>query len=43
VSLRALAYASRLRALTGWEPRVGLDEGLERTVAWYRAHPSALP
>jgi CDP-glucose 4,6-dehydratase len=34
--------ASRLRALTGWEPRVELPEGLERTVAWYRAHPSAL-
>lgn len=30
---------SKLRALTGWEPAVGLDEGLERTVAWYRAHP----
>jgi CDP-glucose 4,6-dehydratase len=34
--------ASRLRALTGWEPRVGLDDGLARTVAWYRAHPGAL-
>jgi CDP-glucose 4,6-dehydratase len=34
--------ASRLRALTGWEPRVGLDEGLARTVAWYREHLAAL-
>jgi CDP-glucose 4,6-dehydratase len=34
--------ASRLRALTGWEPRVGLDEGLARTVEWYRAHPGVL-
>jgi CDP-glucose 4,6-dehydratase len=34
--------ASRLRALTGWEPRVGLDEGLLRTLDWYRAHPRAL-
>lgn len=33
---------SKLRELTGWEPAVGLDEGLERTVAWYRAHPEAL-
>lgn len=33
---------SKLRALTGWEPAVSLDEGLERTVAWYRAHPRAL-
>jgi len=23
---------------TGYEPRVGLDEGLARTYAWYRAH-----
>jgi CDP-glucose 4,6-dehydratase len=34
--------ASKLRALTGWEPRVELDEGLHRTIAWYRAHPQAL-
>jgi CDP-glucose 4,6-dehydratase len=34
--------ASKLRALTGWVPRVGLDEGLQRTVDWYRAHPEAL-
>jgi len=34
--------ASKLRALTGWEPRVGLDEGLRRTLDWYRAHPRAL-
>ncbi|MDW5595152.1 GDP-mannose 4,6-dehydratase [Conexibacter stalactiti] len=33
---------SKLRELTGWKPAVGLDEGLERTVAWYRAHPAAL-
>jgi CDP-glucose 4,6-dehydratase len=28
--------AGRARKLTGWTPRVGLDEGLARTVAWYR-------
>lgn len=33
---------SKLRGLTGWEPAVGLDEGLERTVAWYRAHPEVI-
>ena len=27
----------RLRDL-GWEPRVSFDEGIERTVAWYRAN-----
>ncbi len=34
--------ASKLRALTGWMPGVGLEDGLERTVEWYRAHPRAL-
>ena len=29
---------SRLRALTGWAPKVGMEEGLRRTVAYYRAH-----
>jgi nucleoside-diphosphate-sugar epimerase len=27
----------RLRAL-GWEPRLSLDEGLERTLAWMRSN-----
>lgn len=31
------ADTSRLRAL-GWRPRVGLAEGLARTVDWYRDH-----
>jgi dTDP-glucose 4,6-dehydratase len=31
--------AERVRAL-GWAPRVGFDEGLERTVAWYRENES---
>lgn len=33
---------TRLRELTGWAPVVGLPEGLERTVAWYRRHSAAL-
>ena len=39
---RQYVDASKLRALTGWEPRVDLDEGLRRTLAWYREHPQAL-
>ncbi len=39
---RQYVDASKLRALTGWKPRVGLDEGLRRTLEWYRAHPRAL-
>jgi CDP-glucose 4,6-dehydratase len=34
--------ASKLRELTGWSPAVGLEEGLGRTIAWYREHPRAL-
>jgi UDP-glucose 4-epimerase len=33
---------SKMRAL-GWSPVVGLDEGLERTVAWYRANRDLVP
>jgi UDP-glucose 4-epimerase len=32
------ADSSRLRAATGWQPRVTLREGLARTVAYYRQH-----
>jgi CDP-glucose 4,6-dehydratase len=39
---RQYVDASKLRGLTGWQPRVDLDDGLRRTVEWYRAHPSAL-
>ncbi len=28
----------RLRGELGWRPRVAFDEGLERTVDWYRTH-----
>ncbi len=34
------ADVSRLHALTGYEPKVMLAEGLERFVAWYRAYAS---
>jgi len=35
-----VADVSRIRAETGWRPTVSLDEGLRRTVAFYRAHVS---
>jgi len=25
------------RTILGWEPQVGLEEGLARTIAWFRA------
>jgi CDP-glucose 4,6-dehydratase len=32
----------KLRDMTGWLPAVELEEGLRRTVRWYRDHPLAL-
>jgi UDP-glucose 4-epimerase len=32
------ADTSLVRSTLGWTPKVGLNEGLERTVAYYRAH-----
>ncbi|CAB4938275.1 unannotated protein [freshwater metagenome] len=40
---RQAVDASKLAARTGWAPRVGLDEGIARTIAWYREHPGAIP
>jgi CDP-glucose 4,6-dehydratase len=34
--------AAKLAELTGWAPAVSLEEGLRRTIAWYREHPQAL-
>jgi len=31
-----LSAAKARRLLSGWKPRFGLDEGLRRTIAWYR-------
>ena len=33
---------SKLTGLSGWQPQVGLDEGLRRTIEWYRANPGCL-
>ncbi len=29
----------KARRVLGWRPRISLDEGLQRTVAWYRRNP----
>jgi CDP-glucose 4,6-dehydratase len=39
---RQYVDTSKLRALTGWVAETGLEEGLRRTVGWYREHPAAL-
>ena len=33
---------TKLRELLGWSPAVELEEGLRRTIDWYREHPEAL-
>lgn len=35
---RLLASNEKARALLGWAPRVTLENGLERTIAWIEAH-----
>ena len=36
---RQFVDSTKLRERTGWRSQVPLDEGLRRTVEWYRAHP----
>ncbi|MDY6766000.1 MAG: SDR family NAD(P)-dependent oxidoreductase [Candidatus Nanohaloarchaea archaeon] len=34
--MRTKADNSKAKDLLGWEPQVGIDEGIQRTVEWYR-------
>ncbi len=34
---------AKLRELTGWSPAVTLEDGLGRTIEWYREHPDVRP
>jgi CDP-glucose 4,6-dehydratase len=34
---------TKLRETCGWEPSVDLEEGLRRTIEWYREHPEVRP
>ena len=40
VELR-IPNVEKARTVLGWEPQVELDEGLEKTIAWYRARATA--
>jgi nucleoside-diphosphate-sugar epimerase len=42
VELR-IPNVEKARTRLGWEPRVDLDEGLARTIAWYRERPPIAP
>jgi CDP-glucose 4,6-dehydratase len=32
---------AKIRSLVGWEPKIGLEDGLRATIEWYREHESA--
>ena len=40
---RQYVDASKIERLCGWRPKVALEDGLERTIEWYRDHPQARP
>lgn len=40
---RQYVDASKIERLCGFRPKVAMDEGLERTIEWYRSHPEARP
>jgi len=40
---RQYVDTSKILESCGWRPEVDLDEGIRRTVGWYRDHPEALP
>lgn len=40
---RQFVDSTKLRELTGWRPQVELEDGLRRTLGWYREHPEARP
>jgi CDP-glucose 4,6-dehydratase len=40
---RQFVDSTKLRELTGWRPEVELEDGLRRTLEWYRGHPEARP
>jgi CDP-glucose 4,6-dehydratase len=40
---RQFVDSAKLRELTGWTPAVRLEDGLRRTLDWYREHPEARP
>lgn len=41
--LRLLSNNARAAALLNWRPRTELRDGLAQTIAWFRAHPEAVP
>lgn len=40
--LRLFADSTRFCSLTGWKPRIGLEQGLKRTIDYFRRHMSGV-
>ncbi len=40
---RQFVDARKLKTMTGWRPGVAIEEGIAKTVAWYREHPEVRP
>jgi CDP-glucose 4,6-dehydratase len=38
---RQYVDATKIREVLGWRPSVSLEDGLRRTIEWYREHPEA--
>lgn len=41
--LGAYASTTRSRTLLGWQPRITINDGIDRYVAWLQANPEAIP
>ncbi len=39
---RQFVDPTKLRETVGWEPKMALEEGLAKTIGWYREHPESL-
>jgi nucleoside-diphosphate-sugar epimerase len=33
---------TKFKEMCGWVPSVGLEEGIQKTIDWYREHPESL-
>lgn len=40
---RQYVDARKIRELCGWSPSISLEDGLARTISWYRDHPEVRP
>jgi len=39
---RSFGNCSKAKKVLGWEPKISLDEGIRRTIEWWKQHPELL-